>query len=61
VSLYRWADRTWVDVPLNGTGVANLTFGGSFVDGGAIRVRLEPQGNDLSVDQLDLSLDGVRE
>lgn len=61
VSLYRWADRTWVDVPLSGTGVANLTFGGSFVDGGAIRVRLEPQGNDLSVDQLDLSLDGVRQ
>jgi hypothetical protein len=61
VSLYRWADRTWVDVPLSGTGVANLTFGGSFVDGGAIRLRLEPQGNDLSVDQLDLSLDGVRQ
>jgi hypothetical protein len=61
VSLYRWADRTWVDVPLNGTGVANLTFGASFVDGGAIRLRLEPQSNDLSVDQLDLSLDGVRQ
>lgn len=61
VSLYRWADRTWVDVPLTASGVANLTFGGSFVDGGAIRLRLEPQGNDLSVDQLDLSLDGVRQ
>ena len=61
VSLYRWADRTWVDVPLTGTGVANLTFGASFVDGGSIRARIEPQGTEIQVDQLDLSLDGVRE
>jgi hypothetical protein len=61
VSLYRWADRTWVDVPLSGTGVANLSFGASFVDGGAIRARIEPQGSEIQVDQLDLSLEGVRE
>ena len=61
LSLYRWADRTWVDVPLTGTGVANMTFGVSFVDGGAIRLRIEPQGNEVPVDQLDLSLEGVRQ
>lgn len=60
ISLYRWADRTWVDVPMNGTGVSNLTFGASFVDAGTIRLRLEPQGSELQVDQLDLSLEGVR-
>ncbi|MCC7372213.1 MAG: hypothetical protein IT306_27610 [Chloroflexi bacterium] len=60
-SLYRWADRTWIDVPLSGTGVANMPFGASFVDGGALRVRLEPPGNELTVEQLDLSLDGVRD
>ena len=61
LSLYRWADRTWVDVPLSGTGVSNMPFGASFVDGGAIRARIEPQGTEIQVDQLDLSLDGVRE
>ncbi|MGE3268629.1 MAG: hypothetical protein AB7P40_07780 [Chloroflexota bacterium] len=61
LSLYRWADRTWVDVPLTGTGVANMPFGVSFVDGGAIRLRLEPQGNEQQVDQVDLSLEGVRQ
>ena len=61
LSLYRWADRTWVDVSLSGTGVSNMPFGASFVDGGAIRARIEPQGTEIQVDQLDLSLDGVRE
>lgn len=61
VSLYRWADRSWVDVPFAGSGVANVGFGASFVDGGAIRARIEPQGADVQVEQLDLSLDGVRE
>jgi hypothetical protein len=61
VSLYRWADRTWVDAPLNGTGVANMSFGASFVDGGSIRARIEPQGTEVHVDQLDLSLEGVRD
>ena len=61
LSLYRWADRTWVDVPLSGTGVSNMPFGASFVDGGSIRARIEPQGTEIQVDQLDLSLDGVRE
>jgi hypothetical protein len=61
LSLYRWADRTWVDVPLSGTGVSNMSFGAAFVDGGSIRARIEPQGNEIQVDQLDLSLDGVRE
>jgi hypothetical protein len=61
VSLYRWSDRTWVDVPLQGTGVANMTFGASFVDGGAVRARIEPQGSEVQIDQLDLSLEGVRD
>lgn len=61
LSLYRWADRTWVDVPLNGTGVSDMQFGASFVDGGAIRARIEPQGTEIQVDQLDVSLDGIRE
>ena len=61
LSLYRWADRTWVDVPLNGTGVSNMPFGAAFVDGGSIRARIEPRGTEIQVDQLDLSLDGVRE
>jgi hypothetical protein len=61
LSLYRWADRTWVDVPLSGTGVSNMPFGAAFVDGGAIRARIEPQGTDVQVDQLDLSLDGIRQ
>lgn len=61
LSLYRWTDRTWVDVPATGTGVSNMPFGASFVDGGAIRARLEPQGSDVQIDQLDLSLDGVRQ
>jgi hypothetical protein len=61
LALYRWADRTWVDVPLSGTGVSNMPFGASFVDGGAIRARIEPQGTEVQVDQLDLSLDGIRQ
>jgi len=61
VSLYRWADRTWVDVPLSGTGVTTMPFGASFVDGGAIRARVEPQGSDVQIDQLDLSLEGERQ
>ena len=61
LSLYRWADRTWVDVPLSGTGVSNMAFGAAFADGGSIRARIEPQGTEIQVDQLDLSLDGVRE
>jgi hypothetical protein len=61
ISLYRWADRTWVDVPLTGTGVSNMPFGASFVDGGSIRARIEPQGSEVQIDQLDLSLDGVRQ
>jgi hypothetical protein len=61
LSLYRWADRTWVDVPLTGTGVSNMPFGASFVDGGAIRARIEPQGSEVQIDQLDLSLEGVRQ
>jgi hypothetical protein len=61
VSLYRWADRTWVDVPLTGTGVSNMPFGASFVDGGSIRARIEPQGTEVQIDQLDLSLEGVRQ
>jgi hypothetical protein len=61
LSLYRWADRTWVDVPLAGTGVSNMPFGASFVDGGAVRARIEPQGSEIQIDQLDLSLEGVRQ
>jgi hypothetical protein len=61
VSLYRWADRTWVDVPLGGPGVAEMSFGGAFLDGGAIRARIEPQGSEVTVNQLDLSLEGERE
>jgi hypothetical protein len=61
LSLYRWADRTWVDVPLTGTGVSNMPFGVSFVDGGAIRARIEPQGSEVQIDQLDISLEGVRQ
>jgi hypothetical protein len=61
VSLYRWGDRTWVDVPLQGTGVANMAFGASFVDGGSVRARIEPQGTEIQIDQLDLSLEGVRD
>jgi hypothetical protein len=61
LSLYRWADRTWVDVPLSGTGVSNVQFGAAFVDGGAIRARIEPQGSEIQIDQLDLSLEGVRQ
>jgi hypothetical protein len=61
LALYRWADRTWVDVPLSGTGVSNMPFGAAFVDGGSIRARIEPQGTEIQVDQLDLSLEGARE
>jgi len=61
ISLYRWADRTWVDATVNSSGVADLPFGAGFVDGGAIRVRLEPQGAETVVEQLDLSLEGVRQ
>jgi hypothetical protein len=58
--LYRWADRTWVDVPPDATGVATVGFGAAFVDGGALRARIEPQGNEIQIDQFDLSLEGVR-
>jgi hypothetical protein len=61
VSLYRWADRTWVDVPLSGNGVADMSFGSAFVDGGAIRARLEPQGSEIAIDQLDVSIEGEAE
>jgi hypothetical protein len=38
-----------------------MAFGASFVDGGSIRARIEPQGSEVQVDQLDLSLEGVRQ
>ncbi len=60
ISLYRWADRTWVDVPIGSSGVGDVPFGAAFLDGGAIRVRLEPHGAETVVQQLDLSLEGVR-
>jgi hypothetical protein len=61
VSLYRWADRTWVDAPLANSSVAEMTFGNDFLDGGSIRARIEPQGSDVIVNQLDLSLEGERD
>ena len=53
--------EAWVDVPLVGTGVVDMSFGSTFVDGGAIRARLEPQGSELAIDQLDLSIEGEAE
>jgi hypothetical protein len=61
VSLYRWADRTWVDVPFGSPGVVEMSFGGAFLDGGSIRARIEPQGSSATVNQLDLSLEGERQ
>ena len=61
VSLYRWADRTWVDVAIASSGVGDVPFGAAFVDAGAIRLRLEPIGPETIVQQLDLSLEGVRQ
>jgi hypothetical protein len=60
LALFRWTDRTWVDVPAGTTGVADVTFGAQFVDGGAIRLRVEPTGPEALVHQLDLSLEGSR-
>jgi len=60
VSLFRWADRTWVEAPLVSTGVADVVFGGQFVDGGAIRLRVESNGPEAFIQQLDLSLEGPR-
>ena len=61
VSLFRWAVRTWVDVSVGSSGVGDVPFGSAFVDGGSIRVRLEPVGPETVVQQLDLSLEGVRQ
>ena len=60
VSLFRWADRTWVEAPLVSTGVADVVFGAQFVDGGAIRLRVESNGPEAFIQQLDLSLEGPR-
>ncbi len=60
VSLLRWTDRAWVDVPLGGVVAADMTFGGGFVDGGAIRLRLEPNSPETFIRQLDVSLEGPR-
>jgi len=60
VSLFRWADRTWVEAPLVSTGVADVVFGDQFVDGGAIRLRVESNGPEAFIQQLDLSLEGPR-
>ncbi|MCC6174219.1 MAG: hypothetical protein IT305_02850 [Chloroflexi bacterium] len=61
VSVYRWADRVWVEVTAISAGVADVPFGSAYLDGGSLRVRLEPQGSEVTVNQLDVSLAGVRE
>ena len=61
LSLLRWADKTWVDAPIGSSGVVDVPFGASFIDGGAIRVRVEPSVAELVVQQLDLSLEGASE
>ncbi len=60
ISLYRWPDRTWVDVPIGASGVGDAAFGAQFVDGDAIRLRVEPTAPETWVQQLDLSIEGVR-
>jgi hypothetical protein len=60
VSLFRWPDRTWVDVVVGTTGVGDATFGGQFIDGDAIRLRVEPTAAETWIQQLDVSIEGVR-
>jgi len=59
-SLYRWPDRTWVDVPISTNGQGDVTFGSQFIDGDAIRLRVEPIAPEVSIQQLDISLEGAR-
>lgn len=60
VSLYRWADRSWVELAPDSSGVADAPAGAAFIDAGAIRLRLEPQGAEVVVHQLDVSIEGAR-
>jgi hypothetical protein len=45
---------------LTSSGISNVGGAEAFVDGGAIRIRIEPQSSEIQVEQFDLSLEGTR-